>query len=159
MTGTSGSINRVDGAWVQTGAVSVSRSITGADRTYVHITEVPTLTVNRAGIWDVRYSARVLTAIPASTAGSQYLTVALFRNGVLLPGSESISGFAVSAGESVSRQEMVGQAFLASLTEGDQITMHAYRIGQVGTTSIHSTVDGRTWVSMHWIAPPGDTSS
>lgn len=156
---TSGSITRVNGAWVQNGALTFSRTVTGTDRTYVQITEVPTLTANRTGVWDLRYFARVLTAVPANTSGAQYLTVALFRNGVLIGGSESISGVNTAAGEGINKQAMVGQAFLIYLTEGDQITMHAYRIGQVGTASIHSTTDGRTRISMYWIAPPGDASS
>jgi hypothetical protein len=51
MTGTAASLNRVDGAWAQTVPVDFLHSLTGASRAWEVVTELPTLTIPRAGVW------------------------------------------------------------------------------------------------------------
>lgn len=41
----------VDAAWAQTGTLTFSRNLAGADRTYEQVTEVPAVTIPRAGVW------------------------------------------------------------------------------------------------------------
>lgn len=159
MTGTAASVNRVDGAWAQTGTLTFNRPMDGADRVYEQVTEVPPVTIPRAGIWEVGYNARTVVSMPLNVAGGEYVTTALFKNGALIVGSEVLSGIAVGAGPASTQQETQGLSFVHAFAAGDVVTLHAFRIGQTGTASIVSNTDGRTRIAAHWLAPEGDTAT
>jgi hypothetical protein len=144
-----------DGSWAQNSTLTFSHALDGADRVYEQVTAVPALMIPRAGVWEVDYNARATVALPASTAGSEFVTTALYKNGSAIVGSEALIIGTTGAG--CANQATGGLSFLHSFAAGDVVTLWAYRIGQAGSASVVSNTDGRTRISMHWIAPAGDT--
>ncbi|GAA3107564.1 hypothetical protein [Streptosporangium carneum] len=96
-------------------------------------------------MWEVSYHA-----LHALAAAGPYLYVhtALFKNGVLIPGSEAQSGV---GGVNVTLRVTAGQTLLQTFAAGDVVTLHAYRIG-TGDAFIESGGDGRTGVTAHWVS-------
>jgi hypothetical protein len=161
MAGTSAGLWGVDGAWAQNGTLTFSRALAGADRVWEVIGEAPALTIPRAGIWEVSYQARGVALLPANAAQGLGVTVGLFKDGALLPGSEAMAAFiSIAAAAPAFQVQATGaRQFVHSFTAGQTIQLAAYRIGPVGNASVVSNGDGRTFVSAHWIGPPGDTAS
>ncbi|MET9462427.1 hypothetical protein ABZY05_46770 [Streptomyces canus] len=145
----------VDASWAQNATLNFSHALNGADRVYEQITEVPALTIPRAGVWEVDYNARGAVGMPAATAGAMYVTAALYKNGAQIVGSEAMVVGIGGAGNG--SQATGGLSFLHSFAAGDVVTLWAYRIGQAGAASVVSNVDGRTRLSFHWLGPTGDT--
>ncbi|MER6367439.1 hypothetical protein ABT255_03500 [Streptomyces mirabilis] len=151
----------VDSSWAQ-GPWSVAgvHDLNGPDRVYEQITEVATMVIPRAGVWEVNYAVRGAAILPANTAGGQYVTAALFQNGAIISGAEvMVVGVTQGAGTGPSHgaQATGSNVFMRFFAAGDQVTLHAYRIGQLGTASVINNGDGRTRVMAHWIGPTGDT--
>ncbi|KUN32545.1 hypothetical protein AQJ11_03185 [Streptomyces corchorusii] len=144
-----------DGSWAQNATLQFSHALDGADRVYEQVTEVPALTIPRAGVWEVDYNARATAGMPASTTGAEYVTTALYKNGAAIVGSEAM--IVGVNGAETGNQATGGLSFLHTFAAGDVVTLWAYRIGQTGTASVVSNADGRTRISMHWIGPTGDT--
>lgn len=132
MTNTQGA-----GTWVQTGPLAFNRPLTGADRVYEQVSEVPELTIRNPGFWEVSYHARTYV----TAAGG--VTTAVFKNGNLIPGSEALRA-------STEGQDTIGQTFMHTFVAGDVVSLHAYRFGG-GSFSILSNTDGRTAVMAHWV--------
>ncbi|TYB54253.1 hypothetical protein, partial [Microbispora tritici] len=80
--------------WVQTGPLTFSHTLTGANNVYEKVSEVPALTIPFPGVWEISYHARTATYPTANTA--LWVTTALFKNGGLIPGSEALSGLLTS---------------------------------------------------------------
>ncbi|MEV0143731.1 MULTISPECIES: hypothetical protein [unclassified Nonomuraea] len=130
--------------WVQTGPLSFNHPLTGATRAYERISEVPALTIPFPGVWEVSYGVRTYTQ------KGLCITPAIFNNGTLIRGSESV--VCVDSAEAGS-QDTIGQTFTHTFAAGDVVTLHAYRIREGGHTSILSNADGRTQVTAHWVSP------
>ncbi|MCX4583906.1 hypothetical protein [Streptomyces sp. NBC_01481] len=126
-----------------------SHSLTGADRAYEHIFEVPELEIPFPGVWEISYGARSYVEVPASRE-FEYVHTALFNNGALLPDSEALTGI---NGTNHASQTTTGQTFLAEFKAKDKVTLHAYRVGQSGNAAILSNGDGRTQITAHWVSP------
>lgn len=144
----------VDASWAQTLSATFNHILDGADRAWEPITAVPTMTIPRAGVWEVSYQARGAAGMPANVPGSEYVVAGLFKNGAFMPGSEAMVVGVV--GQSNGVQGTGGQGFLHSFAAGDTVRLHAYRIGQSGSASLMSNGDGRTRIWAHWLAPVGD---
>jgi hypothetical protein len=134
--------------WVQTDTVDFYRNLTGADRAYEQISEVPALTIPFPGVWEISYSARTNITVPANISGL-YVHTALFNNGALIPSSEALTGI---YGSNQANQDTIGQTFLSTFNAGDVVRLNTYRIGQ-GTAAVISNGDGRTRVMAHWVDP------
>ncbi|MGW2951502.1 hypothetical protein [Streptomyces eurythermus] len=143
----------VDASWAQNATLTFSHSLTGADRVWERVTEVPTLTIPRAGVWEVDYNARVAVGVAAG-GGAMYVVVGIYKNGVLIVGSEAMAAGATGAGNGV--QSTGGLAFLHPFAAGDTVELWANRIG-TGAASVVSNPDGRVRIAAHWIGPTGDT--
>ncbi|PWI15957.1 hypothetical protein DI272_18655 [Streptomyces sp. Act143] len=157
MTGTAASLDRVDASWAQGSTLTFAHNLTGADRVYEQITEVPPLTIPRAGVWEVDYNARGVVQMPVGVAGAVYSSAALYKNGVIIGGSEAMLAGTNGAGSVV--QATGGLSFLHPFAAGDVVTLWAYRIGTSGNASVVSNADGRTRISCHWLGPPDDTAA
>ncbi|MET8609814.1 hypothetical protein [Streptomyces misionensis] len=144
----------VDASWAQNGNLTFAHSLTGADRVWERVAEVPTLTIPRAGVWEVDYNARGAVSLPAATAGAEYVTAGVYKNGALIVGSESL--VCGTAGAGTGGQATGGLSFLHPFNAGDTVELWAYRIGQAGTASVVSNPDGRCRLMLHWLAPVGD---
>jgi hypothetical protein len=162
MSGTAASLNRVDGAWAQTPVLTFSRALAGADRAWEVITEVPAVTIPRAGVWEVNVQARAVAALPAAAAAAGCgVTVGVYKNGALIPGTEALAVFQSEAagdqGDQV--QATASRQFMHGFAAGDTVQLGAYRLGTTGSASIVSNGDGRVYVTAHWVAPEGDGPS
>ncbi|GLW22857.1 hypothetical protein DI270_018925 [Microbispora triticiradicis] len=135
--------------WVQTGPLTFSHTLTGANNVYEKVSEVPALTIPFPGVWEISYHARTATYPTANTA--LWVTTALFKNGGLIPGSEALSGLLTS--NVPGTQNTIGQTVTDTFAAGDAVTLHAFRIGQAGTAAVYSNSDGRTTVTAHWVSP------
>ncbi|MGW6391218.1 hypothetical protein ACWFR1_12115 [Streptomyces sp. NPDC055103] len=145
----------VDASWTQNGVLTFTHSLTGADRAWEHITEVPTLTIPRAGVWEVDYNVRGVVGMPAATAGAGYVVAGLYKNGGLIVGSQAmVVGI---AGTGSAAQATGGLSFLHTFATGDTVQLWANRIGQASSASVVSNPDGRVRISLHWLAQTGDT--
>ncbi|MEU6036111.1 hypothetical protein ABZ801_11950 [Actinomadura sp. NPDC047616] len=145
---TTGTSQQGGSTWLQTDPLTFRHDLTGADRDYEPVSDVPELTIPFPGVWEISYLAR--PAISVSTNAALWVTTALFKNNALIPGSEAITG--LQASDEVI-QNTTGQTFLHKFDAGDRVTLHAYRIGQTGTANILSNADGRTGVMAHWVSP------
>jgi len=151
----------VDAAWVQTDTLNFAHTITGAVRAWEVVTEVPTLTIPRAGVWEVNYQMRGVAVLPApglvNTATG--VTGAMYKNGALVPGTESMVIFqseaALDQGDQV--QATGSRQFMQVFAAGDKVQLAACRLNVDGTSSVVSNADGRTSLTAHWVAPEGDT--
>ncbi|MFF5668800.1 hypothetical protein ACFY8S_01465 [Streptomyces hygroscopicus] len=146
----------VDASWAQNSTLTFAHALNGADRVYEQITEIPPLTIPRAGTWEVDYNTRGVAQIPAGTAASLYVVAGIYKNGALIVGSEAMLAGTTGAGSVIQIQATGGMSFLHPFAAGDVVTLWAYRVGQTGTASIASNPDGRTRISCHWLAPVGD---
>ncbi|MEV0149770.1 MULTISPECIES: hypothetical protein [unclassified Nonomuraea] len=131
--------------WLQTGPLTFAHGLRGANRVHEKVSEVPDLQIPFPGVWEVSYHA--LHAL-AMVAPHLYIQTALFINGVLLPGSEALSGL---AGATATLRATAGQTLLQTFAAGDVVTLHAYRNG-TGDAVIESSGDGRTGVMAHWVS-------
>jgi hypothetical protein len=161
MTGTASSLNRVDGAWAQTAALAFTHPLDGADRVWEVVTALPAVTIPRAGVWEVNVQARGVAALPAAaTAAGSGVTIGIYKNGALVPGTEALCVFQSEAagdqGDQV--QATASRQFMHSFAAGDTVQLGAYRLSTTGTASIVSNGDGRTYITAHWVAPEGDTA-
>lgn len=138
-----------DFTWVQTGPVTFYHSLTGADRVYERISEVPALTIPYPGVWEISYHARSQVDV-ANASATGWVHTALFSNGKLIPGSEALTGI---QGNGPEHQTTVGQTLLHKFDAGDVVTLNAYRVGQAKTITISSNFDGRTGITAHLISP------
>ncbi|MGW4644078.1 hypothetical protein ACWEN6_36555 [Sphaerisporangium sp. NPDC004334] len=135
--------------WVQTDPLTFNHVLTGADRVYEQISEVPALTIPFPGVWEFSYHARPI--VQPTTSGAMYIRTALFKNGTRIPGTEAVTGI---AGPNQIIQATAGQTFAHTFAAGDVVTLHAARIHpQAGSASIASNEDGRTGVTAHWVSP------
>ncbi|MFF5655202.1 hypothetical protein [[Kitasatospora] papulosa] len=156
MTGTQSAVTGVDASWAQNGTLTFTHALTGADRAYERVTAVPALVIPRAGLWVVDYSARGVASMPASVAGAEFVSVALYKNGSVVTGTEVM--VVGSNGAGTGAQATGGLSFVHTFAAvGDTLELWACRIGQLGTASVVSNGDGRTRIVGHWIGPPGDT--
>jgi hypothetical protein len=157
VTGTAATLSSpVDGSWAQTPVVTFSRSLTGADRVWEVVTESPAITIPRAGVWVVSYQARGVAALPAAGAAQGIGVVAgLYKDGVLIGGSEVMAAFQADGGSQPATQVQAtgSRQFVHRFTAGQTVQLAAYRIGQTGQASVVSNGDGRCYVTAHWIGP------
>ncbi|WP_405961291.1 hypothetical protein OG235_37155 [Streptomyces sp. NBC_00024] len=160
MTGTAASLNRVDGAWAQTPTLDFLRSLTGASRAWEVVTEMTTLTIPRAGVWEVNYQVRGVSQLPAPGAANTDVGVlsGLFKNGVLVPGTEAIVIYQNEAAGDQGKQiqATASRQFMHLFAAGDTVQLGACRLGVSGTAAVVSNGDGRTSITAHWVAPEGD---
>jgi hypothetical protein len=153
----------IDASWAQSvwnPAPGGLHALTGADRVYEQVTEMTTITIPRAGVWEVDYQVRGVVFLPANSASAMFVTAAIFKNGAITSGSEAmITGISVGGGATPAStaQNTGGQTYLDVFAAGDLVTLHAYRIGQSGTASVVSNADGRSRIMAHWLGPTGDT--
>lgn len=164
MTGTAASLNRVDGSWIQTGILTFSRDITGADRAWQIVTEVAPLTIPRAGLWVIDFQVRGMAFLPANpgpTFTALGVTAGIHKNGAPIVGSEVMAVYKNEhAGNEGGQVQATGsRQFLHGFAAGDTVELAAFRLGQVGQASVFSNGDGRTYITGHWIAPTGDGPS
>ncbi|MFF5968273.1 hypothetical protein ACFY64_32025 [Streptomyces collinus] len=164
MTGTAATLTPpVDGSWMQSAVGTWAHALNSADRVWEVVTEQPAITVPRAGIWVVSFQARGVAALPANMASNQGLGViaGLYKDGALIPGSEAMAAFvATGANAPIAQMQATGtRQFVHPFTAGQTVQLAAYRVGQVGVASVVSNGDGRSYVTAHWIAPPGDGPS
>ncbi|WP_327345986.1 hypothetical protein [Streptomyces europaeiscabiei] len=150
----------VDAAWVETGSLDFLRSLTGAIRAWEVVTEVPTLTIPRAGVWEVNYQVRGVALLPAPGAATDTGVVAgMYKNGAVVPGTEAMviyhSELAGDQGKQI--QATGSRQFMHTFAAGDTVRLGAYRLGTSGTAAVVSNGDGRTHITAHWVAPVGDT--
>jgi hypothetical protein len=154
----------LNAAWTQTPATLAFRhDLTGAAREWEIVSEVPTLTIPRAGAWEVNFQARgliELTANQGPTAVAAGVTVAMFKNDVLVNGTEAL---VVHANEPVNDQgkhlqTTASRQFIHGFNEGDTIQLAARRTTTTGTAAVVSNADGRTYLTAHWLGPQGDTA-
>ncbi|MET8746883.1 hypothetical protein [Streptomyces sp. NPDC004728] len=145
----------VDASWAQTASLDFNHALNGADQAWERISEIPPLTIPRAGIWEVDYNVRGFVALPAGTAASEYVSAGIYKNGALIVGTEGLAAGAYGAGITI--QGTGGISFLHSFEAGDTMELWAHRIGQTGTAAVMSNPDGRTRLMAHWLAPAGDT--
>ncbi|MEW2568315.1 hypothetical protein [Streptomyces sp. NPDC047070] len=153
----------VDASWAQGPWAGVgTHDLDGADRVYEEITEVAPMVIPRSGVWEINYAVRGGVQLPPNLVASQFVVAALFENGNLIVGQEvMVTGLSrgQATGATAGAQNTATGAFLRGFTAGDEITLHAYPIGQLGISQIVSNGDGRTRLMAHWIAPLGDTPS
>lgn len=145
----------VDASWLQNGSLAFNHALTGADRVWERVSEVPTLTIPRDGVWEVDYNARAVASLPAAAAADLYVTAGIYKNGSLIVGTEALLAGVIGGGTGA--QSTGGLAFFHPFDAGDTVELWAYRIGQAGTASVISNPDGRTRIMAHWLAPLGDT--
>ncbi|CCH29533.1 hypothetical protein ABZ816_15710 [Actinosynnema sp. NPDC047251] len=150
MTSSAATSANAGSTWLQTGPLAFHHKLSGADRAYDKITAVPDLTIPFPGVWEVAYAVRTNIGTPSKGA-ALYVSAAVFVNGGIILGTEALTGAYFNPGEAV--QDTVGQTFLHTFKVGDVLTLHAFRIGQDGTTDVLSNTDGRTRVTAHWVSP------
>jgi len=139
------------GSWVQTGPLSFTHPLTGADFVYEQISEVPTLTIPYAGVWEIAYNAHRNLALPSNGA-VLLIRTALYKNGVIIEGSEAVSGIQSASGFGF--QTTTGQTLLHTFAAQDQVDLYAHRQGPVAAVGgISSGSDGRTGVMAHFVSP------
>lgn len=161
MTGTAATLNRVDGAWAQTDTLDFVHTITAPVRTWEVLTELPPLTIPRAGVWEVNYQMRGVAALPASASAATGtgVTGGTYKNGVLVPGTEAMVVYLSEAAgnQSGNVQACGSRQFMHTFAAGDTLQLAAWRPGTDGTAAVVSNPDGRTYISAHWVGPEGDT--
>ncbi|MET7450328.1 hypothetical protein ABZT03_00245 [Streptomyces sp. NPDC005574] len=151
MTTSNTAVPQQGGSWVQTGPLAFSHSLAGADGAYEQISEVPTLTIPYAGVWEIAYHAHGNFALP-SNGGVLLIRTALYKNGVLIEGSEAVSGIQSAAGFGF--QSTAGQTFLHTFAAQDQVALYAHRQGPAAAVAgVSSGGDGRTGIVAHWVSP------
>lgn len=153
----------IDGSWTQSGILTFGHALEGTDRVWEPVTEAPALTVPRSGVWVVNYQARAAATLGANASANQAAgaTVGLNKDGVLIGGSEAIAIYhTLAAGDQASSmQATASRQFVHGFTAGQTVQLAAARLGSTGLVSIVSNADGRSYVTMHWIGPTGDTAS
>ncbi|MEU1180646.1 hypothetical protein ABZ464_23900 [Streptomyces sp. NPDC005820] len=155
----------VDSAWVDTGTLSFGHNLTGASRAWEVVTEVPKLTIPRAGTWEVNFQVRGVAVLPAPGAANidSGVIAGIYKNGTLVPGTEVLAVYYTqSAGDQGGQMQATGsRQFMHSFNAGDTVQLGAYRLGTAAgaTASIASNGDGRTSITAHWVAPQGDGAS
>ncbi|WP_336048107.1 hypothetical protein [Streptomyces sp. CA2R101] len=139
------------GSWVQTGPLTFTHALTGLDFDYEHISEVPTLTIPYAGVWEIAYNAHRNLALPSNGA-VLLIRAALYNNGVIIEGSESVSGIQSATGFGF--QSTAGQTLLHTFAAQDQVALYAHRQGPAAAVGgISSGGDGRTGIMAHFVSP------
>lgn len=80
------------------------------------------------------------------------IRTALYKNGVIIDGSEAVSGIQSSAGFGM--QNTVGQTLLHTFAAQDQLALYGHRQGPAAAVAaVVSGGDGRTGVMAHWVSP------
>ncbi|WP_145883406.1 MULTISPECIES: hypothetical protein [unclassified Streptomyces] len=151
MTTSNTAVPQQGGSWVQTGPLSFGHTLSGADGVFEQISEVPTLTIPYAGVWEIAYNAHGSLSLPANGA-VVLIRTALYNNGVIIAGSEAVSGIQSATGFGF--QNTFGQTLLHTFAAQDQVALYAHRQGPApAAASISSGSDGRTGVMAHWVSP------
>ncbi|WP_043627368.1 hypothetical protein [Nonomuraea candida] len=152
----------VNGAWTQTSATLAFRhDLTSGAREWEILTEVPTLTIPRAGVWEVNFQVRGWVSLPAPVrAQATGVTAGMYKNGTLVNGTElmvvHISEPSGGPGNHV--QATGSRQFMHGFDAGDTIRLAARRTTTAGSAAVVSNLDGRTYLTAHWVAPAGDTA-
>ncbi|MTE20280.1 hypothetical protein F0L17_14410 [Streptomyces sp. TRM43335] len=153
----------VDGSWMQTPVMNFGHTLSGAHRAWEVVTPVPAITVPRDGVWVVDFQVRGAVNIPASASTNQAagMTAGLYKDGVLIGGSELlVLHHTLNAGDqNTAAQTTACRQFVHGFTAGQTVQLAAARLGTTGSVSIYSTTDGRSYITMHWIGPTGDTAA
>ncbi|MEU4462609.1 hypothetical protein AB0G20_02615 [Streptomyces sp. NPDC024017] len=131
--------------WAQTGPLAFNHPLT---TTAERITEVPELTINFPGVWELTYHVR--TTFRSGNQKALWIHTWLEKDGVPIEGSEATHGRQGPDSESV--QDTVGQTVLVALQVGESLTLHGRYSGE-GNASIISNDGGRTSVVAHWVTP------
>ncbi|WP_039938198.1 hypothetical protein [Streptomyces himastatinicus] len=151
MTTSNAAAPQQSGSWVQTGPLSFSHSLSGADGAWEQISEVPTLTIPYAGVWEIAYHAHGNFSLPSNGA-VLLIRTALYNNSVIIPGSEAVSG--IRSSEYFGFQSTAGQTLLHTFAAQDEVALYAHREGPAAAVAgISSGGDGRTGVMAHWVSP------
>ncbi|MEV5480490.1 MULTISPECIES: hypothetical protein [Streptomyces] len=151
MTTSNAAAPQQGGSWVQTGPLAFSHSLTGADGAWEQISEAPTLTIPYAGVWEIAYHAHGSFSLPSNGA-VVLIRTALYKNGVIIDGSEAVSGIQSAAGFGF--QNTFGQTLLHTFAAQDQVALYAHRQGPAAAVAaVSSGGDGRTGVMAHWVSP------
>ncbi|MET9818332.1 hypothetical protein [Streptomyces sp. NPDC006355] len=153
----------VDGSWAQTPTMTFGHNLTGADRVWEVVTPAPAVTVPRAGAWVVTFTVRAAVNILANASANQAAGVmaGIYKDGVLIGGTElMVIHHTLAAGDqNTAVQTTASRQFVHGFTAGQTVQLAAARVGTNGSAAIYSSVDGRSFVTMHWIAPAGDTAT
>jgi hypothetical protein len=144
---------------VQSAAVSFAHTLTGAG-TYQDITEVPDIVAPTDGTYMVTADAVGNATITGAAAGTQVdasVSMALFKNNVLVPNSETrlilnTQGLAVTAEPGLQLHASGSVTRFVTCVAGDTFQMYGARISASGTTSqIVSGTTGRSRLIAHRI--------
>ncbi|RSO07042.1 hypothetical protein DMH18_26800 [Streptomyces sp. WAC 06783] len=138
-------------SWFQILPPAFTHMLTGADNAIEQITEVPTLTIPYAGVWQISYGAHKNFALPG--AGTILLHTLLHKNGVAIPGTEAVTGYKTPSGAGF--QATDGQTVLHTFAAQDRVTLHAYRSGGFTTAQVSITNGdgGSTGIAAHYVSP------
>lgn len=157
MSGTAGHISAggappLPPVWEQAMATS-TYSLSAAIGTWEQVATVPTITIAEAGVYDVDYSARAAVIVLAASTG--VLTVGLYKNGALIPGTEACLVNAQNDANTQAQniQANVGMPFVHRFAAGDTVELWAKATGTPSQAVVASDANGRTRVDMHRIAP------
>jgi hypothetical protein len=153
----------LNGTWVQTPATLAFRHDLTADaREWDILSEVPTLTIPRAGAWEVNFQVRGWVTLPAPgpVQLATGVTAAMFKNGTLVNGTEVLTvHISEPAGGRGNHVQATGsRQFMHSFNAGDTIQLAARRITTAGSAAVVSNIDGRTYLTAHWLAPTANTA-
>lgn len=136
--------------YLQSAAVTFTHNLTGASAAWEKVTEVPDLTIVVAGVYEVSWMGRGTATIPGSTAAvSTSTSCALYKNGVLVPATETqltlvSQGVASTAEPALQMQGSGGSSVVVTCNAGDTLSLYAMRQAVAsGTNSIISNTDGR----------------
>jgi hypothetical protein len=152
----------VDGAWAQTPPIDFLHSLTGASRAWEVVTELPALTIPRAGVWEITYQVRGVAQLPAPGLANidTGVVASLYRNGALVPGTEALVIYHNEASLDQGKQIQASacRQGMHQFAAGDTVRLAACRLATSGIASVVSNSDGRTSITAHWVAPEGDTA-
>ncbi|MBE3012823.1 hypothetical protein IL992_27090 [Microbispora sp. NEAU-D428] len=149
----------LSGTWSQTPATLAFRhDLTEAAREWEAVSEVPTLTIPRSGEWEVNFQVRGAVTIPPNPGPAQQatgVTAAIYKNGVLVNGTELMVVHISEPGNGPGNhvQATGSRQFMHRFDAGDTIELVARRTTTNGSAAVVSNIDGRTYVTAHWLAP------
>lgn len=140
----------------QTASIDFTHAITSGTAVWEEVTELPDLDVPEPGLYLISWTARGIAVIPTANAGNVHntgTTVGVYRNGVLLPNTETLmtlvsQAAAVTTEPALQMQGSGSGIQLVQLAAGDDLTLWAKRTNTTGTNSIISNSDGRCRISV-----------
>lgn len=145
--------------FVQSAAVSFSHTLSGVG-VYEDISEVPDITIAVDGVYEVTAEAAgnaTITSAIAGTAVAASVSLALYKNNVLVPNSET-RAILNSQGSPTTAEPALQLHGSGSVTRyvtcvaGDTFQLYGARVSDAGTTSqIVSGTTGRSRLSAHRI--------